>query len=326
MPQHSPSSLSSPASNSASTHDTASTHDSVPTSENSPVGQHSSCHDDIRIHTDRNHHLAASLYAPTGTVKAAVMIAPATGIKRQFYHAFASHLAQHGYGVISFDNEGIGGSLQGSPRHSDASLISWGRHDMPAVLKQLQSYFPDTSHHLVGHSAGGQLFGLMPNHHQLTSVFNIACSSGRIRNMDLPYRIKAMWFMDMFLPSSNRLLGYAATDRIGMGEPLPRNVAKQWRDWCNGQGYIKTAFGKTVHQHYYHEVSLPALWVNAPDDDIANDANVADMLSVFPNMQAQTLTLNPSDYGLNHIGHMKFFSRQSTPLWSLCIDWLDQYR
>jgi predicted alpha/beta hydrolase len=278
----------------------------------------------IQIATKHPATLAATVFRPD-TVKAAVMIAPATGIKRQFYQNFAQYLMEHGYGVISYDNEDIGESMQGNLKHSNASLISWGRYDMTAVLDRLIQEFPNTTYHLVGHSAGGQLFGLMPNHHKFTSVFNVACSSGRIRNMAMPYRAKAMWFMDVFIPVSNVVFGYTQSSKIGMGEDLPKNVAKQWRDWCNGAGYIKTAFGETVKKHYYDDVKLPALWLNAPDDDIANDKNVADMIRVFPNMQATTQTLKPKDYGLQHIGHMKFFSRQNQLLWQQTLDWLHQH-
>lgn len=278
----------------------------------------------IEIITKHPATLAATLFKPT-TLKAAVMIAPATGIKRQFYQNFAQYLSEHGFGVIIYDNEDIGESVQGNLKQSNASLISWGRYDMTSVLDQLIAAFPNTTYHLIGHSAGGQLFGLMPNHHKLTSVFNVACSSGQIRNMAMPYRAKARYFMDVFIPVSNALFGYSKTSKVGMGEDLPKNVAKQWRDWCNGAGYINTAFGKTVKTHYYDEVTLPALWVNAPDDDIANDKNVADMIRVFPNMQASTKTLMPQDYGLKHIGHMKFFSRQNQVLWQQAIDWLTEY-
>lgn len=281
---------------------------------------------DITIPTANQATLMATLYRPSLPIKSAIMLAPATGIKRQFYQNFAQFLAEHGYGLLTFDNEGIGGSLEGKLSQSNASLISWGRYDLTAVLERLIQEFPDTTYHLIGHSAGGQLFGLMPNHDKLTSVFNVACSSGQIRNMAMPYRAKAMYFMDVFIPLSNLIFGYAKTSSIGMGEDLPKHVAKQWRDWCNGAGYIKTAFGKTVETHYYNQVKLPALWLNALDDDIANDKNVADMIRVFPNMQASTKTLNPKDYSLKHIGHMKFFSRQNRVLWQFALDWLAQHR
>ena len=72
--------------------------------------------------------LSGMLYRPP-TPKAAVMIAPATGIKQRFYHAFASFLSEHGYGVVCYDNRGIADSLTGPINESDASLVSWGRLD-----------------------------------------------------------------------------------------------------------------------------------------------------------------------------------------------------
>ncbi|MCP4059846.1 MAG: alpha/beta hydrolase, partial [Pseudoalteromonas sp.] len=82
--------------------------------------------------------LSARVFTPTSPIKGAVMIAPATGIKQQFYANFATYLQQHGFGVITFDNSGIGQSLNRSIKKSKASLQSWGEQDMPAVLEHLQ--------------------------------------------------------------------------------------------------------------------------------------------------------------------------------------------
>lgn len=289
--------------------------------------------DTLTILTERNRPLTATVYNPSPSlshpVHTAVMIAPATGIKRQFYHNFARYLAKQGFGVMTYDNEGIGDSLIGPVAKCDASLISWGRHDMPAVLDALQSEFPDASYHLIGHSAGGQLIGLMANYDQLSSVFNVACSSGRIKNMQMPYKAKAMAFMDAFIPASNLLFGYTPTDKIDMGEPLPRSVARQWRDWCNGAGYVMTAFGKTLFTHYYNELNMPSLWLNFSDDDIANSKNVDDMLRAFPNLPAEKHMYHPSEFALEQIGHMKYFSSKTyakaPKLWQMATDWLNDH-
>lgn len=280
----------------------------------------------LSIMTERNRALAATVYRPKDEVKAAIMIAPATGIKRQFYHNFATYLAASGFGVLTFDNEGIGESLSTDLAKCDASLISWGRHDMPAVLDALQDEFTNATYHLIGHSAGGQLIGLMPNYKALTSVLNVACSSGQIKNMNMPYKLKAMGFMDAFIPLANLTLGYTPADKVGMGEPLPRGVARQWREWCNGAGYIKTAFGKSIHTHFYDEIDIPALWLGFSDDEIANSKNIDDMIRVFSKMPVEKRYFDPEEFGLNSIGHMRYFSSKTNAkapqLWQMAIDWL----
>jgi len=277
---------------------------------------------DIKITCADQIQLAATSFTPKQALKGAILIAPATGIKRQFYVNFASHLAKHGYGVVTFDNRGIGGSLIGAIKHCDASLQCWGEQDLPAALEQLKQNFPNTRYHLIGHSAGGQLVGLMPNANELSSIFNYGCSSGSLRNMPPPQRFKAHFFMNFFVPISNTLFGHTKSQWLGMGEPLPRNVAKQWQTWCNGSSYVKMAFGKTIHTHFYNELATPSMWVNASDDDIANLKNTDDMLSVFKKLPANKLVLSAKEHGLDEIGHMKFFSKKSKVLWSYPLDWL----
>ncbi|SET17481.1 alpha/beta hydrolase family protein [Thalassotalea agarivorans] len=282
-------------------------------------------HQTIDITCADNTVLAATIFTPAITPKGAVLIAPATGIKRAFYFAFAEFLAEQGYIALTFDNRGIGDSLEGHIKHCNASLQQWGELDLTAALNYLQTHYPDFQYHLVGHSAGGQLIGLMPNADQLASVCNIACSSGRLRNMRFSYQLQAHFFMNMFIPVSNAIFGYTQSSWVGMGEPLPKRVARQWQQWCNGSGYVKMAFGKTISKHYYDTLTVPSLWLNAIDDDIANERNLDDMLSVFTKLPAETRMLSPQQYGLTEIGHMKFFSRKAKVLWPMTLDWIEQH-
>lgn len=59
--------------------------------------------------------LAAQFY-PAQEKKAEypILICPATGITKNFYHSFATWLSQQGYNVLSFDFRGIGESLHGA--------------------------------------------------------------------------------------------------------------------------------------------------------------------------------------------------------------------
>lgn len=278
------------------------------------------------LHCADGYPLAAVWYLPQQAPKAAVMLSPATGITQRFYRPFAEYLAGNGFAVLSFDNRGIGASLNGSLKGHPASLVDWGQYDMTAALEAVMARYPDLPRHLIGHSAGSQLVGLMENADKLHSMFAVGCSSGCLANMKGWYGIKAQFFMNVFIPLSNALLGYAQTDKLGMGEPLPRQVAQDWRHWCNHQGYAKTDFGTRILRHQYDSLNLPAKWVTATDDDIAVAANVYDMASVFTRMQPELVFLKPEDYGLKSIGHMKFFSRSnSQTLWPMALDWLNTH-
>ncbi|MCU7553306.1 alpha/beta fold hydrolase [Alteromonas sp. ASW11-19] len=268
--------------------------------------------------------LAATLFTPPRP-RATVMIAPATGIRRQFYTHFASYLCALGFTVMTFDNRGIGDSLNGPVQHSKATLVQWGQLDMQAVLQTLQQAFPGLPHFLAGHSAGGQLAGLMPGACDLSAIFTFGSSSGRLANMRWHYRPKAHFFMNLFIPLTNRLFGHTKSHWVGMGEPLPAGVARQWQQWCNGKGYVETAFGQEVTRHHYYSITCPAFWVLAKDDPIACEKNARDMLRVYRNMPATLKIIDPQTHGVDQIGHMRFFSRQCKPLWSLAADFFEQH-
>lgn len=269
--------------------------------------------------------IAATIYKPENTIQGAVIIGPATGIKRSFYTHFATYLAENGYAVVTYDNQGIGDSLKGNVKDCTVSLQDWGYQDQPAVLDYLKKEIPGVRYHWIGHSAGGQLVGLMRNWNLISSMFNVACSSGNTSHLQYPFKFMGLFFMHLYIPLNNLLFGRTRSDWIGLGEQLPKRVAAQWSEWCRGKGYVQTAFGKTVTEHWYHDIDFPALWLNASDDDIAADANVDEMISVFPKMKAKRLKLDPADYGLKEIGHMKFFSRKSKVLWGFALDWLKKH-
>jgi len=237
----------------------------------------------------------------------------------------ATFLAESGYGVICFNNRGIGDSKTVDIKHSNTSKIDWGRLDMTAVFNQLKVEFPNHKYHLIGHSAGGQLVGLMDNALELSSIFNYACSSGCLSNMSYPFKFQAHFFMNFFIPMSNLLFGKTNSHWVGMGEALPKQVANQWRKWCNGKGYLETDFGKAIQEHYYYDLDIPSKWLHAVDDQIANLKNVKDMMRVFTKSKKSLVSLNPKKLNIKEIGHMKFFSSKNKILWVYVLDWLKQF-
>lgn len=279
---------------------------------------------EIKIKCADGFDLAATIYRPQHS-QAAIMIAPATGIKRRFYNSFATYLAANNYTVICFDNRGIGDSIAGDINRHNPSLINWGKLDMTAVLEYLKLNCPQQTYHLIGHSAGGQLVGLMDNALEIKSIFNFASSSGSLRNMQYPFKLSAGFFLNLFVPLSNLFFAQTNSQWLKMGEPLPKKVAQQWQKWCSAKGYVETDFDTKIKHHYYYQISCPSMWLHASDDKIANLANVKDMVRVYTQSSASITTLNKQDMPHQTLGHMGFFSSKNKQLWSHASQWLAKH-
>ena len=277
----------------------------------------------VKIKCQDNFELSGRLFRPEN-IKSSVMIAPATGIKKEFYSAFALFLAENGFATLTFDNRGIGESKGNSINSSNASLTNWGKLDMTAVLEYLKNEVPNTDYHLIGHSAGGQLVGLMKNAKEIRSMFNFGSSSGSLHYSKYPFRLKSSFWLNVYIPLSNLIFGHTKSQWVGMGEPLPKSVGREWTKWCNGKGYVKVDLDTKIKEHLYNDLNLNSLWVHAKDDKIANYENVKDMIRVHPKIQSKILTLSPEEYGFKDIGHMKFFSKNRKDLWSLATKWLNE--
>ena len=163
---------------------------------------------DVSIQCSDGVVLTGTLYCPNKNVQKAILIVQQRVLEGNFTTHFSTYLAQEGFGVLTFDNRGIGDSLTGSVAESEADLIQWGRYDMSAAFEKLKEEFPNCAYYLVGHSAGGQLIGLMDNHDDFQAVFNVAASSGSLRNISGMFWWKARFFMSILIPLMNWIMGY----------------------------------------------------------------------------------------------------------------------
>lgn len=268
------------------------------------------CADDYR--------LAAQFYMPSGHHKAyPILICPATGITKSFYHAFASWLCEQGYEVMVFDFRGIGQSLHGKINQSTASIVDWGKLDIPAAMTALLHKTGAEKVILLGHSAGGQLLGINPLYDKVHQLIAIAGSTGYVKGLKGKTKVLAPVMFHLIFPLSSLVKGYGATQFIGMGENLPKNVAKQWRQFCSQPGYIINAIGKTVHHDFHDQVQCPVTSIWATDDEIATKINVKDLLRLYPHATTNMVELDPQQLGFKAIGHMLMFKKSHQALWPL---------
>lgn len=272
----------------------------------------------LNISCEDGYSLSARFYPHhTATASTPVLICPATGITQNFYHAFASWLAEQGHPVLSFDFRGIGESLYGPLKKSQASIQDWGQLDIPAAIEVLCHKTQSDQITLLGHSAGGQLLGIVPNYKKVNCCIAIAGSTGHIRGLKGRTKTMAPVMFHVIFPISSFFKGYGATKMLGMGDNLPRKVAKQWAEFCSRPGYVTNAIGKTIFEDFHQQIKIPftAFW--ASDDEIATKANVKDLLRLYPNAQTNMIELNPQQYGHNTIGHMQMFKKSHQNLWPL---------
>lgn len=246
-----------------------------------------------------------------------VLIAPATGVKQQFYFRFAQWLAQQGHDVLVFDYRGIGMSLQGPLKHCTANLAQWGQQDQRAAIDWLLQRTGAKQLVLAGNSAGGQMMGLLPNHDSIARVVGISASSGWFSAMALGFRLKAVLGMRVLLPLGIALKGYGTTAALGLGENLPAQVARDWADWCAAGGYATQAVRAHPEQDFHAAVRMPVTVLYAADDDIANSGTVDDLLRTFPAAPTHSLQIQPRDYGLAHLGHLNWFRASHQAVWPL---------
>src|SRR5689334_7916530 len=124
--------------------------------------------------------LAATLYraANLPANPPAVLINSATGVKRGYYDKYARYLAENGFVTLAFDYRGIGGSRPKSLRGFSASMADWGEKDSAGGIEWLRKEVRPRRLLLVGHSVGGQLFGLTPNNSRVDAMLAVGAQSG----------------------------------------------------------------------------------------------------------------------------------------------------
>ena len=261
--------------------------------------------------------LAARFYPAQGNTKQEmpVLICPATGIIKQFYHHFAGWLADQGFDVMVFDFRGIGESLHGPLKNSRASIVQWGQLDIPAAVDALLIKTNTQQVYLLGHSAGGQLIGIMPNHSKVAKVIAVSGSTGHVKGLSGRTKILAPIMFKGIFPLARLTLGYGPTNAIGMGENLPKDVAREWAQFCSKPGYVINAIGKTVKEDFHTSIKIPVTVLWSSDDEIATHSNVKDLLRLYPNAKTNMIELKPSAFGHKNIGHMLMFKKSHQNIW-----------
>jgi predicted alpha/beta hydrolase len=268
--------------------------------------------------------LSATLFTPAGGARpnTAVLLNSATGVHRRYYSRFASFLAeQYGFAILTYDYRGIADSRPPNFRTFQARLRDWPHLDMPAALEWLRQTLEPKRLVLVGHSAGGNLIGLMPNLALVDAVVLIAAQLGywRLWPMRLRYAMAATWYVAV--PALSHLFGYVP-GWLGAGQHWPHGVAVELARWCRHPAYL---FGDpSLDVSRYADFDAPMLAITFADDPHATRVACDRLLERFPRAQITRQHIAPLDVGLRRIGHFGFFRSWCEPLWRDCANWISE--
>jgi predicted alpha/beta hydrolase len=265
--------------------------------------------------------LAARRYPARGAARSHLVVAGATGVPQGFYRRFAEHAAAQGAHVLTLDYRGVGLSRPASLRGFEMDYLDWARLDLAAAVDAV----PDDGLPLlmVGHSYGGHAFGLLPNHARVARFATFATGAGWHGWMPPLERLRVLFMWRVLGPVWTRMAGYLPWSRLGMGEDLPLDVYRQWRQWCRYPRYFFDDPELNPVTQRFADVRFPIVAANALDDAWAPPASRDAFMAGYRNSAVRAVTIDPRQHRLGTIGHMGYFRSAAQPLWDEALDWFE---
>jgi predicted alpha/beta hydrolase len=268
--------------------------------------------------------LSTHTFGDADAARAGVLIVPAMGVEQQYYAPFAHWLAARGYFVVTFDYRGIGQSRSGSLRTLKADVRTWAEQDTAAVLAFLTERIGGKPLLWVGHSLGGQIFGLVPGHERVRAMVTVAAGSGYWRDYapGLKRIAPLLWYA--IVPVTLPLFGYFPGRLLRMIGDVPAGVMRQWRSWCLDRDYLFGVLPASVRDHYA-SLKLPLLSLSFADDEYLSRRNIESLHAFYAGAAREMQRIEPREIGAPAIGHFGFFRRRfEGPLWPRVGHWLDR--
>ena len=248
-----------------------------------------------------------------------LVVGGATAVPQGFYKRFAEHAARRGFDVLTLDYRGIGQSAPSTLKGFRMDYLDWGRLDLAAGVQAMRQ--PGMPLYLVGHSYGGHALGLLPDPGAVDGAYTFATGAGWHGWMPPLERLRVLFMWRVLGPVWTRLAGYLPWSRLGMGEDLPIDVYRQWRQWCRYPRYFFDDPAMRATTDRFGEVRFPIVAVNALDDAWAPPASRDAFMAGYRNAEVRSVTLDARRAGLGAIGHMGYFRPKAQPLWNDALDW-----
>lgn len=253
--------------------------------------------------------------------KTTLIINGATAVPQYFYRHFAEYFKNKGWHVVTYDLRGTGESRPKSLLGYEAQASDWGLFDIPAALSWVQTNLCSDTIFFVGHSAGGQQAGLLKNSGAINAMLTVSSQSGYWKLQGNNEKYKVYFITTVLMPLLCRVYGYFPWSKFANSEDLATGIALQWARWCRLPGYLLD--DESLPSERYAQFKAPVLAYSIEDDNWGTARSVDAMMSAYPNVERHHLI--PHEHGLNRLGHMGYFRKESKPLWHIAFDWLSNH-
>jgi predicted alpha/beta hydrolase len=272
---------------------------------------------DIAFRSDDGFPLQGTLFEGRGDGPL-LLISSATAVPRGLYAGFAAAAVSAGArAALIYDYRGTGGSRTPSSWRRRIAMRDWALLDFPAAATALDASAPGHPMVGVGQSFGGQALGLSGVADRFDRYAMVATMSGYFGGLDDPKAKRLM--LGVGVPVS---LAFRQTPRwLGIGEPIPSTVFRDWARWCAMPDYYfdDRTFPETSR---YADVRLPILALGMTDDVWGTPRAVAALMRHYANAAIEERWISPAEAG-GPIGHLGYFrSRFAATLWPDLIGWL----
>jgi predicted alpha/beta hydrolase len=249
-----------------------------------------------------------------------VVVAPAMGVRRSFYAAFSTFLAEAGLLALTVDYRGIGDSAPRTLRGFPARLRDWGELDLSGACDELRRQAPGVPILWVGHSVGAQLMGLVDA--PVAAAVFVASGTGHPSHWPAAARLGmgAIWWVGV--PLLTALAGRLPMKALGQGEDVPAGVAREWAEWGRHPRYVRR-YADSRGGAGYARYAGPIRAYSFSDDAYAPPRAAGSLLELYSAARVEHRTLRPGDLGVERLGHFAPLRQGfAVPLWTEIRDWL----
>jgi predicted alpha/beta hydrolase len=261
--------------------------------------------------------LPITTFEPPVEPRGVVLVVPAMATPSFFYAGLATHLAERGWRVVTFDYRGM--ASREEMKAETADVDRWIA-DVRAILDAVADDAGDLPVTWLGHSLGGQVVPFV-EHTRLSSIVTVAAGDGYWRRNQPRVRWMAPLIWTAIAPVAIRVAGYYPGSRLRMIGDLPGGAMRQWARWCLHPEYLQRDHPEAPA--LFAEVKAPMMSLSFTDDELMSADSIKHLHDWYSSADIVRQRFRPEQLDGRRMGHHGFFRSANADLWEELLEpWL----